>query len=129
MYHCMVKPITITPSSSLSKHSDQTGLLILTYLIKYLLLYKEKPEEGLYFCTLVEVQFILRFLERIKSFKLVFLAIRRVGIFLSPLNTNNGFYFSHIPMHTRSSDPYASSLFGKICPTSHPSEISVTNTI
>ena len=46
MYHCMVKPITITSSSSLSKHSDQTGLLILTYLIKYLLLYKEKPEEG-----------------------------------------------------------------------------------
>ena len=29
----------------------------------------------------------------------------RVGIFLSLLNTNDGYYFSHIPMHTRSSGP------------------------
>ena len=34
----------------------------------------------------------------------------QVGIFLSPLNTNDGFYFSHIRTHTRSSDPYVSSL-------------------
>ena len=31
-----------------------------------------------------------------------------LGYFLSPLNTNDGF-FSHIPMHIRSSDPYISS--------------------
>ena len=52
----------------------------------------------------------------------------RVGIFLSPLNTNDGFYFSHIPTHTRSSDPCVSSLSKKSVPHRYPCEISVTNT-
>ena len=52
----------------------------------------------------------------------------RVGIFLSPLNTNDGFYFSHIPTHTRSSDPYVSLLSEKSVPHRYPCEISVTNT-
>ena len=52
----------------------------------------------------------------------------QVGIFLSPMNTNDGFYFSHIPAHTRSSDPYVSSLSEKSVPHRYPCEISVTNT-
>ena len=47
----------------------------------------------------------------------------RVGIFLSPLNTNDGFYFSHILMHTRSSDLYVSSLSEKSVPHPYPCEI------
>ena len=44
------------------------------------------------------------------GFPLERLAIRLVGIFLSLLNTNDGFYFSHIPIHTRSSGPYVKSM-------------------
>ena len=47
----------------------------------------------------------------------------RVGIFLSQLNTNDGFYFSHIPTHTRSSDPNVSSLSEKSVPHRYPCEI------
>ena len=36
--------------------------------------------------------------------------------------------FSHIPTHTRSSDPYVSSLSEKSVPHRYPCEISVTNT-
>ena len=36
--------------------------------------------------------------------------------------------FSHIPTHTRSSDPYLSSLSEKSVPHRYPCEISVTNT-
>ena len=36
--------------------------------------------------------------------------------------------FSHIPMHTRWSDPYVSSLLEKSVPHRYPCEISVTNT-
>ena len=36
--------------------------------------------------------------------------------------------FSHIPTHTRSSDPYVSSLSEKSVPYRYPCEISVTNT-
>ena len=39
-----------------------------------------------------------------------------------------GISFSHIPMHTRSSDPYVSSLSEKSVPHRYPCEISVTNT-
>ena len=35
---------------------------------------------------------------------------------------------SHIPMHTRSSDPYVISLSEKYVPNRYPCEISVTNT-
>ena len=52
----------------------------------------------------------------------------QVRIFLSPLNTNDGFYFSHIPTHTKSSDPYVSSLLEKSVPHRWLCEISVTNT-
>ena len=51
----------------------------------------------------------------------------RVGIILSPLNTNDGFYFSHIPTHTRSSDPYVSSLSEKTVPHCYLCEICETN--
>ena len=37
-------------------------------------------------------------------------------------------HFSHIPMHTRSSDPYVSSLLEKSVPHGYPCEISITNT-
>ena len=68
-----------------------------------------------------------------------------VGIFLSPLNTSDGFYFSrtpdryfccfypsgiflsHIPTHIRSSDPYVSSVSEKSVPHPYLCEISVTN--
>ena len=37
-------------------------------------------------------------------------------------------FLSHIPTHTRSSDPYVSSLSEKSVPHRYPCEISVTNT-
>ena len=40
----------------------------------------------------------------------------------------DGKFFSHISMHTRSSDPYVSSLSEKSVPHRYPCEISVTNT-
>ena len=70
----------------------------------------------------------------------------RDGFFLSDPHTNNRFLFSrppdrafccfyqceiilsHIPTHTRSGDPYVSSLSEKSVPHRYPCEISVTNT-
>ena len=39
---------------------------------------------------------------------------------ISVVFTHFEIFLSHIPMHTRSSDPYVSSLSDKICPTSLP---------
>ena len=49
--------------------------------------------------------------------------------FLTKLfRSEGGISFSHIPTHTRSSDPYVSSLSEKSVPHRYPCEISVTNT-